>query len=46
MDGCLLVIFVLSAFLLVELEGVVAVSGCLLFILFLSAFLLVKLKVV
>ncbi len=28
MGGWLLVIFVLSAFLLVELEGVVAVSGC------------------
>jgi hypothetical protein len=46
MDGCLLVIFVLSAFLLVELEAVLAMGGCLLVIFVLSAFLLVEFKVV
>ncbi len=46
MGGCLLVVFVLSTFLLVELEVVVVVGGCLLVIFVLSTFLLVELKVV
>jgi hypothetical protein len=44
--GSLLVIFFLSAFLLVELKVVLAMGGCLLVIFVLSAFLLVELKVV
>jgi hypothetical protein len=46
MSGCLLVIFFLSAFLLVELKVVLAMGGCLLVIFVLSAFLLVDLEVV
>ncbi len=42
----LLVIFVLSAFLLVELKVVLAMGGCLLVIFVLSTFLLVELEVV
>ena len=45
MGGCILVIFLLSAFLLVELKVVLAMGGCLLVIFVHFAFLKVELEV-